>query len=240
MLVHGITESAASFDPVTERLAASHEVITMDLRGHGESSNAPSYDLGAMAADVIAVATAAGLTAPHLIGHSLGGAVVSAAGAAFEVASVVDIDQSLQLASFKDMLLPAEPMLRDAEQYHLVIDGMFTSMMGDQLSASEIARVNALRRPQHEVVLGVWELILTEPLETIERTVDEALGAYAGRAIPYLALFGIDPGPEYADWLRSKIPGAQMLSWEGAGHYPHLVNPDRFVATVETFWSTPR
>lgn len=240
VLVHGITESAASFDPVTERLAANHEVITMDLRGHGESSKASTYDLGAMAGDVIAVATAAGVSAPHLIGHSLGGAVVSAAGAAFEVSSVVDVDQSLQLASFKDMLMPAEAMLRDPEQYHLVIDGMFASMMGDQLTASEIARVNALRRPEHEVVFGVWELILTESLQTIERTVDEALVAYSGQNVPYLALFGIDPGPEYADWLRSKIPGAQTQSWDGAGHYPHLVDPDRFVTAVESFWSAHR
>jgi pimeloyl-ACP methyl ester carboxylesterase len=100
VLVHGITESAASFDPVTERLAAHHDVITLDLRGHGESGNASTYDLVAMAGDVI--------------------------------------------------------------------DGMFAAMMGDQLLASEIDRVNALRRPQHEVVFGVWELILTEPLETIE------------------------------------------------------------------------
>ncbi len=35
ILVHGITESHESWAPVTERLAATHRVIAMDLRGHG-------------------------------------------------------------------------------------------------------------------------------------------------------------------------------------------------------------
>jgi pimeloyl-ACP methyl ester carboxylesterase len=237
ILVHGITESAASFDPVAERLAQRHQVITMDLRGHGASGNANTYDLGAMAGDVVAVAQAAGASSPHLVGHSLGGAVVSAAGAAFDVGSVVDIDQSLQLGEFKDLLMPAEPVLRDPDQYHLVVEGMFEAMMGDRLHANEVDRITALRRPQHDVVVGVWELLLSAPIELIEATVDGALDAYAGRTVPYLALFGIDPGPDYATWLASKIAGARTETWEGYGHYPHLVDPDRFVNTLEAFWN---
>lgn len=237
LLVHGITESASTFDPLVDRLAADHEVVAMDLRGHGASGNAASYDLGSMAGDVVAVAQAAGAERPHLVGHSLGGAVVSAAGAAFDVGSVVDVDQSLQLGDFKEMLMPAEPMLRDADQYHLVLGGMFEAMMGDRLERSEIDRVNALRRPQHDVVWGVWELILTQPLDVIEATVDGALAAYSGLDVPYLALFGIDPGPDYAAWLSGKIAGARTETWAEHGHYPHLVDGDRFVNTLEAFWN---
>ena len=236
ILVHGITESAASFDPLLDRLA-DHDVITMDLRGHGESGTADNYDLGAMAGDVVAVMLAADVGDPHLVGHSLGGAVVSAVGAAAPVASVVDIDQSLQLGGFKEMLMPAEPMLRDPDQYHLVVEGMFDAMMGDRLDPDEVARLSALRRPDHDVVTGVWDLILTEPIATIEATVDGALDAYRGRSVPYLALFGIDPGPGYAEWLADKIAGSRVEVWDGAGHYPHLVDPDRFVNTLEEFWA---
>ncbi|MGB0115001.1 MAG: alpha/beta hydrolase [Ilumatobacteraceae bacterium] len=236
VLVHGITESAASFAPVTERLATTHRVITLDLRGHGQSSLAETYDLAAMAGDVAAVVAASGAAEPHLIGHSLGGAVVTAAGAVMPVRSVVDIDQSLQLDAFKDQLVAAEPMLRDPEQYTLVTDAMFEMMMGDKLSAQERERVNALRRPEHEVVLGVWELLLTEPVDEIARTIDEALAGYATSPTPYLALFGIDPGPDYSAWLAERVPGATVECWTDHGHYPHLVDPDRFVARVLEFW----
>ncbi|HSL73342.1 MAG TPA: alpha/beta hydrolase [Ilumatobacteraceae bacterium] len=236
VLVHGITESAASFTPVTERLAKTHEVVTLDLRGHGESGTAATYDLGAMAGDVAAVIAAAGVARPHLVGHSLGGAVVTAAGSMLEVASVVDIDQSLQLDSFKAQLVPAEPMLRDPAQYQLVVDAMLEMMMGDRLPADEVNRINDLRRAEHEVVLGVWELLLTEPVEEIAATVDAALAGYAGRDVPYLALFGIDPGDGYGDWLAERIPGSAVEYWADHGHYPHLVDPDRFVRRLLDFW----
>lgn len=240
VLVHGITESASSWDPVTERLASSHRVITLDLRGHGESGRADSYDLAAMAGDVVAVAAAAGADRPHLVGHSLGGAVVTAAGSMLDVASVVDVDQSLQLDAFKEQLVAAEPLLRDPSQYQLVVDAMFESMMGELLPADEQARIGALRRADHEVVLGVWELLLTESVESIAATVDAALGGYAGRDVAYLALFGIDPGGGYAAWLGERIPASTVEVWGVAseyGHYPHLVDPDRFVERLLEFWA---
>jgi pimeloyl-ACP methyl ester carboxylesterase len=236
VLVHGITESAASFDPVTVRLAETHEVISLDLRGHGESGSAGSYDLASMASDVAAVIAASGVVRPHLVGHSLGGAVVTAAGATLDVASVVDIDQSLQLDSFKAQLVPAEPMLRNAGQYHHVVDAMFEMMMGELLSADERSRIGALRRADHEVVLAVWELLLSEPVEVIAATVDAALAGYAGRDVAYLALFGLDPGEGYDAWLAERIPGAVVEYWEAHGHYPHLVDPDRFVTRLREFW----
>jgi pimeloyl-ACP methyl ester carboxylesterase len=242
VFVHGITESSATFDPVTERLAASNEVITLDLRGHGDSGRAAAYDLAAMAGDVAAVIAAAGVDRPHLVGHSLGGAVVTAAGSMLDVASVVDIDQSLQLDAFKQQLAPAEPMLRDPEQYQLVVDAMFELMMGEVLPADEATRVNGLRRADHEVVLGAWELLLTQPVAEIAGAVDAALAGYPGREVPYLALFGLDPGDGYPEWLSERIPGAIVEYWTDGdrpfGHYPHLVDPDRFVARLHDFWST--
>jgi len=237
VLVHGITESADSFSPVTELLASSNEVITLDLRGHGESGPAASYDLGAMAGDVAAVIAAAQLERPHLVGHSLGGAVVTAAGSMLDVASIVDIDQSLRLDGFKAQLMPAEAMLRDPDQYQLVVDAMFEMMMGDRLATGEQTRINALRHADHEVVLGVWELLLTRSEEEIAATVDAALAGYAGNDVPYLALFGIDPGDGYDAWLRDRIANSAVEYWADFGHYPHLVDPHRFVDRLRTFWS---
>jgi pimeloyl-ACP methyl ester carboxylesterase len=238
VLVHGITESADSFEPVIGLLAATHEVITLDLRGHGESGSADNYDLAAMAGDVAAVCAAAGVSRPHLVGHSLGGAVVTAAGSMLDVASVVDLDQSLQLDAFKEQLAAAEGMLRDPAQYQLVVDAMFEMMMGELLPAHEQARIAALRRADHEVVLGVWELLLTQPVDEIASTVDAALAGYSGRDVPYLALFGLDPGDGYAAWLAERIPSSVVEYWAGHGHYPHLVDPDRFVTRLHEFWAS--
>lgn len=233
LLVHGITESAASWAPIIDRLAPSNRVISLDLRGHGESGLADRYDLEAMAGDVAAVMAAAGSASPHLVGHSLGGAVVSAAGAVLPVASVVNVDQSLQLGGFKAALEPAEAMLRDEATFPAVISQLFTDMRGS-LGDAEFDRINQLRRGNQTVVLGVWEMMFTMSEEEIAAVVDGALAGYSD--VRYLSLFGIDPGPDYAAWLAGHIVNCEVELWDGAGHYPHLHEPDRFVDRVRSFW----
>lgn len=238
VLVHGITESTETWRPVTERLTDNHRVVALDLRGHGRSGTSDRYDLEAMAGDVAAVAVALDMDSPHVVGHSLGGAVVSAVGAAFPVASIVNIDQTLRLASFKDQLTAVEAQLRDPEVFPLVIQGLFAELAGPLAGTDEFARVNAARRPDQDVVLGVWEMIFAMSEEDIAAVVDGALAGYADSTVPYLSLFGTDPGPEYAGWLTSRIPTATVEVWADHGHYPHLVDPDRFVTRVEEFWTS--
>ena len=158
-------------------------------------------------------------------------------GAALDVASVVNVDQSLQLGSFKEGLTPAEGMLRDPATFEAVIDGLFEQMRGPLLSASEMDRVNAARQPKQDVVLGVWDLIFSMSADEITGVVEEALGGYAARPTPYLSLFGIDPGDDYAPWLQSFIAGAKVELWDDHGHYPHLVDPERFVQRLTEFWA---
>ncbi|MEM7321580.1 MAG: alpha/beta hydrolase [Actinomycetota bacterium] len=238
LLVHGITESHRTWDPITERLTADHRVITMDLRGHGDSGTADRYDLEAMAVDVVAVAAACDvLGTVHLVGHSLGGAVVSAVGAAAPVASIVNVDQSLQLGAFKAQLAEVEPMLRNPETFGAVIDGMFAQLAGSTIAPEDMARINSFRRADQDVVLGVWELMFSMTEEEVNQVVEGALGGYAGKTVPYLSLFGEDPGPDYQAWLAGYIEGAETELWAANGHYPHLVDPDRFVERLRAFWS---
>ncbi|MCP3988253.1 MAG: alpha/beta hydrolase [Actinomycetia bacterium] len=237
LLVHGITENATAWDPVADRLGADYRVITMDLRGHGGSGKAERYDLEAMAGDVVAVMRATDLFGDvHLVGHSLGGAVVSAAGAVAPIGSVVNVDQSLQLGAFKGQLVEFEAMLRDSGTFEAVIDGLFAQLAGPKITAEASGRIRALRRPDQEVVLGVWELMFTMTEEEVDQVVAGALAGYADKSVPYLSLFGADPGPDYADWLSSFIAGAQVEVWPDYGHYPHLVDPDRFTERLRSFW----
>jgi pimeloyl-ACP methyl ester carboxylesterase len=81
-------------------------------------------------------------------------------------------------------------------------------------------------------VLGVWDFVLTaSPEEMDERITSTARMITA----PYLAIHGIDPGDEYATWLKDVMPGATLEVWPDIGHYPHLVEPARFVRRVEEF-----
>ena len=235
VLVHGITESAATWRPVAERLDA-ERVVTLDLRGHGGSGTAERYDLEAMATDVIGVMEAADAMGARLVGHSLGGVVASAVGALGVASSVVCVDQSLRLGAFQETLRAVEPMLRDPDAFGLVIGGMFDQFRG-ALDDGTWAAVEAARRADQSVVLGVWDAVLTSDLADLEAVVAAALGGYTSSPAPYLSLFGADPGAEETDFLTGSIPGAVVEHHDGVGHYPHLVDPDGFVARIRRFWA---
>ncbi len=235
ILVHGITESGRSWEPVAGRLVDRYRVVVPDLRGHGSSEKGPSYDLGALAGDVASVAMAEGLVNPRLVGHSLGGAVVSALAGGFPARSVVNVDQPLKLDEFQAQLTEMAPALANSESFPLVIGELFSQLYGDALSDEEKARLDSNRSPDQEVVLGIWTPVLEAPAEEVAAMVEEAL---APIACPYLAIHGIDPGPGYTEWLTGLVPTATVEVWDGLGHYPHLVDLDRFVARLEEFWST--
>jgi pimeloyl-ACP methyl ester carboxylesterase len=235
ILVHGITESGRYWDPIAARLSDRYRVVVPDLRGHGLSDKGPAYDLGSLAGDVAAVAMAEGLANPRLVGHSLGGAVVSALAGSFPTRSVVNVDEPLKLDEFQAQLAEVAPALADPESFPVVIAGLFDQLAGDALPAEERARIDANRNADQEVVLGIWTPILEAPAEEVAAMVEAALSPIS---CPYLAIHGIDPGPDYAAWLTGLVPSAAVEVWDGLGHYPHLVDPDRFVARLEEFWAT--
>jgi pimeloyl-ACP methyl ester carboxylesterase len=232
VLVHGITECRRSWDPLIERLGADHRVVAVDLRGHGESDRRAPFDAFTLATDLHAVIDDANATDPVLVGHSLGGSIVSLYASFASVRAVVNVDQPLALGGFKDSLASIEPLLRgDAATFDGVVAQLFDDLYGP-LEPSERARVASHAHPEQEVVLGVWNVVL----ETDAAGLD-AMVATAARSVtaPYLALHGTDPGNEYRDWVATNLPAAKLEVWPEHGHYPHLVDQDRFLRRLREF-----
>ncbi|GAA1948440.1 alpha/beta fold hydrolase [Kitasatospora viridis] len=85
LLAHGWTCSTRFWAPVIHRLAADHRLIAYDQRGHGRSDIPPTprgYSTTALADDLEAVLTAAVPAGRRavLVGHSMGGMTIMAAG----------------------------------------------------------------------------------------------------------------------------------------------------------------
>ena len=76
--------------------------------------------------------------------------------------------------------------------------------------------------------------MLSASAEEIQALVETSVGAVSAL---YVALHGADPGDGYGDWLRAVVPSAQVETWDGLGHYLHLVDPQRFVARLKEQWA---
>lgn len=233
VLVHGITERAESWRPLIAPLTEHYEVLAVDLRGHGSSPAEQPYDPMTLASDVHDTAVAQGLDeAPYLVGHSLGGVVVSAYAAAFPTCAVVNVDQPLRLVAFQDSLAPIAPLLRGTpEEFASAIEMVFSMMVGP-LPDDEAARLAGIRHGVQDVVMSIWATVLDSTPEELDAQIDALAG---GIRTPYLSLHGIDPGPEYGAWLAERIPQVVLEVWPDHGHYPHLLDQDRFLDRVRAF-----
>jgi pimeloyl-ACP methyl ester carboxylesterase len=232
VLIHGITERHESWRPLIGPLAQHYDVVAVDLRGHGDSPNGEIYDPLTMATDIHETVTALDLMNPLVIGHSLGGVVATAYAAVARSRAIINVDQPLKLADFKESLGQLEPMLRgDTASFQTAIAMIFDSMLG-ALPADEVARVAAIRDPRHDVVLSIWAPVLDSTAAELDATVEALISAVT---VPYLSLHGVDPGEGYTTWLRRLLPSATVEVWPDQGHYPHLVQPARFLERVIDF-----
>ena len=233
MLVHGITDNRRSWDLMVDDLATDHEVITVDLRGHGESATADDYSLLRMVADLAEVCGDLGLASPILVGHSLGGLLVTAAGGAVGASAVMNVDQGLELTAMSETVATIVDQLRDPATFHATLGMMFSALESPGLDeASAAAFADGVTNANQDVVLGIWGPMLDGPDPEVDAQVDAVL---ATLTMPYLSWHGIDPGPGYEAWLTERVPHAQYELLDGEGHFLHQVDPARFTARLRAF-----
>jgi pimeloyl-ACP methyl ester carboxylesterase len=76
VLLHGGLGSGEMFGPILPALADHHQVIVVDLQGHGRTADIDRpLDIRLMAGDIAALIDHLGLRQPDVVGYSLGGGV---------------------------------------------------------------------------------------------------------------------------------------------------------------------
>ena len=79
VFVHGYTGDISDWKFPLAEFSPDYRILVMDLRGHGRSeapSDRAAYSIVQMAADVEALVNEVGFQRYHLVGHSMGGAIV--------------------------------------------------------------------------------------------------------------------------------------------------------------------
>lgn len=215
VLLHGFGGDRSNWLFNVDALAADRRVISIDLPGHG-GSGPPGAEasVDGLAADVIAALAALEISATHLVGHSLGGAV-----ALTVAARRPDLVRSLGLiapaglgsavdAGYVDGFLNADRR----KAMRAVLGRLFadpavvrTAMADDALAMKRCDGVpEALRR--------IAEASLTPGLDL--RT------TLQGLRVPMLILWG------EADGIVPPPVGPTLHRLKATGHMPHMEKPD--------------
>ena len=99
ILLHGGLGSGEMFGPVLPLLAEHHQVIAVDLQGHGRTADIDRpIDIRLMADDIAALIHHLGLDRPDVVGYSLGGGVAlqTAANYPHEVRRLVVVSANIR------------------------------------------------------------------------------------------------------------------------------------------------
>jgi pimeloyl-ACP methyl ester carboxylesterase len=130
ILLHGGLGSGEMFGPILPTLAERHQVIAVDLQGHGRTADIDRpLDLWFMADDIAALIDHLGLNKPDIVGYSLGGGVALRLAARYpaKVGRVVAASAYLRRDSvYPDMLAQqgqvsaaAAEFMKDTPMYQL-------------------------------------------------------------------------------------------------------------------------
>jgi len=235
--VPGIGDRRQSYRHVLAGLdAAGHRVVTMDLRGMGESSAAwpgpDAYSDPAIASDVVALIDALGIERAVVMGNSLGAAAaVLAAATSPAVRGLVLIGPFVrpvplpwwQKAAFAALLAP--PWGRRAWV------GYYRSKM-----------YPGPKPPDLDDYVARLSAMLAEPgrmraLRALARNTHAESGARLGDLhVPALVVMGTAdpdfPDPRAEAEAVAAATGGDVLLVEGSGHYPQADQPTLVVTAV--------
>ncbi len=247
VLVHGSWGSHRNWDPVVPGLTEHFRVITYDRRGHSDSGHPPGQGhFSEDAADLAALIERFGIAPAWVVGNSAGAVItLQLAASRPEVVRGIVIHEPPLFG----VLDPGTPA---AVAWAAIADGPLADVgrriaEGDGAGAAEqfVDEVAfgprswaRMPEPTRATMIANAPSFLDELRDPEAAVVDAArLARYRGRV---LLTSGDRSPPIYrpvTEWLAALLPHASLLTYEGAGHVPHVTHPELFAAIVREFVS---
>jgi pimeloyl-ACP methyl ester carboxylesterase len=253
LLLHGVTDSSATWEGVAPSLAEHFTLIAPDLLGHGESATPRGdYSLGAHASGVRDVVTALGIERVTVVGHSLGGGIAMQFAYQFpERCERLVLVSSGGLGREVHMLLRAAALPgADYVLPALTSAGLLTvgRGVGGLLRRLRLAPTGDLEVLAHGFAsldnAGSRQAFLHTVRAVIEPS-GQRVSAHdrldlAG-LLPSLIVWGekdsIIP-VKHGAAAHEAMPGSRFEVFPDAGHLPHDADPERFASLLIEFCET--
>jgi pimeloyl-ACP methyl ester carboxylesterase len=235
------------------KLGERYTVIAPDLLGHGRSAKPRGdYSLGAYASGARDLLGLLGFESGTVVGHSLGGGIALQFAYQFP-----EYCERLVLVSSGGLGQEVHGLLRagaiPGSEYVMPLIAPSWAVRAGAAVAQFLARFGVQAGPDlAETARGYASLADRETraafLHTLRAVIDldgQRISAtdrlYLAERLPALLIWGTrDPiiPVEHGRAALQRLPGSRLVEFEGAGHWPQLDDPDRFVAELTEFVET--
>ncbi|MGI9600449.1 MAG: alpha/beta fold hydrolase [Acidimicrobiales bacterium] len=252
LLIHGMAGSSKTWREVMPALAEDFTVLAPDLIGHGESAKPMGdYSLGAYASGLRDLLATLDLGPVTVIGQSLGGGV--AMQLAYQHPELVE---RMVLVGSGGLGREVSWLLRvltlpGAEYLMPVLFPPIMRGQGDTVSRAlhqrgwHAPRLAEMWRAYASLTQAENRAAFVRTLRAVLDPGGQSVSAtdrlYLAAAMPTMIVWG-DEDPiipiEHGYAAHKAIPGSRLEVFEGAGHFPHVEDPNRFVDVVIDFMHT--
>jgi pimeloyl-ACP methyl ester carboxylesterase len=246
VLLHCYTCSGRWWDAMTPLLSDHHRVVTFDLLGHGGSEKPSSgYEIGSQSAAVAAAMNKLGIRQATVVGHSMGGLVATSL--AEQSSDLVDrVVLIATPAEPGDAALPflarvsRAPVIGEAI-WRVKLPSMVKSSYGDAFAPG--ADVSDMFENPDQVVDDLGDMTYKSYKESNTAANDFLdAGSVPSRlrstGVPVLAIDGTEDqildSEKFLGDMQT-VPGARIVSIEGAGHSPNVEEPQETADAVLPF-----
>jgi len=230
VFVHGWCCDHTYFDPQFERFRSAHTVVSLDLRGCGQS-DAPDdgYDIPTLADDVAALCRELGLARPVVVGHSLGG--------------MIAIELAARHPSLPKAIVAVDPGPIDMlPATRNLFEAFIHDLQGPDGTSVRQAYVEAMFLPTDDaavkkrIVATMCSAPLPIALAVLRGVLDwNGVGAIKLCHVPLLVLLSGTGGSNDPPRLRALKGAVEIGVTVGAGHFIQLEVPDQVNAMIEAF-----
>ena len=249
LLLHGIAGSSKTWTGVMPMLAREHTVIAPDLIGHGKSDKPPGdYSLGAQASALRDLLSVLGIDRVTVVGQSFGGGVAMQ----FCYQYPEHCDRLVLVGSGglgREVSLILRLLTLPGVEYAFPV--IFPSLARDWGNGFLRLLHRAGFRNARAVEMWRAYASLTEPenrrafsrtlrgvVDTGGQSVNATDRLYLTAWMPTLIVWGgrdnIIP-VSHAVAAHEAMPGSRLEVIQGAGHFPHAEEPERFAEIVTEF-----
>lgn len=241
LILHGLFGSSINWRSFAKALSENYQVITPDLRNHGQTGHADSMSYQEMAEDIVQLLKDLSLEAPSIIGHSMGGKVAMINALLYPekvdklmILDIAPVNYEHRYGKIFHAMqnLPLDK-IKNRKQAEILLNDQLNDLFLTRFLIQNLARMDDVFewRINLSAICENIDSISTFPDLESEKEFVRTTRFLGGEKSHFIK-------PEHQHTIHSYFPTADIDHVKNAGHMLHVEQPEKVLQELRLFLQT--